>query len=281
MSHLPIQELLQEEYLRITPLHRHLSSLSEIPHRHDHYEFILCTKGAGNQWIDFKPFALVPNRLFFVRKGQVHLIEDFEREGWLLMFGEELFNRFLKIHPKQSQDGVLNAFTPHPFIDLDEDLQALFLQLVNQCQRELDREKPDPDLLLHLVSLWILQTNRTQIVQHPKSQSVQGDRGIFQKLKILIEELFKQQHLAAHYADELNMDIKKLNRICREATGNTLFDLIQERILTEAKIELKTSSDSIKEISYLLGFGDPAFFGRFFKRHTGITPAEFRKKQIA
>ena len=72
------------------------------------------------------------------------------------------------------------------------------------------------------------------------------------------------------------MDIKKLNGVCREATGLTVFGLLQARLVTESKIQLQTSAGSVKEISYHLGFNDPAFFGRFFKKHTGKTPAEFR-----
>ena len=85
--------------------------------------------------------------------------------------------------------------------------------------------------------------------------------------------------MAAFYADQLNMDIKKINRICRESTGSTLFELLQERLITECKIQLQTSTGSVKEISYDLGFNDPAFFGRFFKKHTNYTPLEFKKQR--
>ncbi|MBT30987.1 MAG: hypothetical protein CMO01_15115 [Thalassobius sp.] len=276
---LPIQELLKGEYLQITRLHKDLDRLSIIPHRHDHYELILVKDGKGKHTIDYKPFDLKPDRVFFIHKGQVHLIEHFERDGWIIMFGEELLNRFLQLHKHENEQGLLDSYTPYPYIDLDEKLKTIFSLIIEQLQTELSAEKQDVDIMLHYVSLMLLHANKVQMVQHPKEQISLANRQILFKLKTLIEENFKQEHLAAFYADQLNMDIKKINRICRESTGSTLFELLQERLITECKIQLQTSTGSVKEISYDLGFNDPAFFGRFFKKHTNYTPLEFKKQR--
>ncbi|WP_200974807.1 helix-turn-helix domain-containing protein [Echinicola sp. 20G] len=280
MRQLPVQKLLKEEYAKILPLHQHLTDYSDILHRHDHYEFILCSAGLGKHSIDFKTLEIKPHRLYFVRKGQVHIIEKFERDGWLILFGEELFNRFLKIHPKEALNGILNPFSSFPYIDLEESLLRIFDLLIEQLKTELAKEKQDFDIILHYVSIALLYANRAQIVQHPSESLDITNRKLFGELKQLIEEKYKEQHLASYYAKALNSDIKKINRICRDAAGTTLFGLLQERLITECKIELYLSSKTIKEISYEMGFNDPAFFGRFFKRHTGYTPLQFRNKRI-
>lgn len=273
---LPVQELLQGEYVHILRLHKNLNNLSTIPHRHHHYELFLSTHGNGRHSIDFKPYDVIPNRLFFLHKGQVHLMENFERDGWLIIFGEELFKRFVQIHQDEVAYGLLNAYTQHPYIDLDEKLKAVFMMMHGQIRTELDAEKQDVDLLLHYVSILLLHVNKAHLQQHPNEQLSSPHRHLFQQFTHLLEQQYTKQHLASFYAEALHMDIKKLNRICREATGLTVFELLQERLLTESKIQLQTSALSVKELSYQLGFNDPAFFGRFFKKHTGYTPAAFR-----
>ncbi|UII25635.1 AraC family transcriptional regulator [Fulvivirga maritima] len=276
---LPVQELLKGEYLHITRLHKDLNNLSALPHRHDHYELILSAEGKGMHSIDFKPYSISPDRLFFIQKGQVHLIESFERDGWIILFGEELMKRFLNIHPHENKYGILAPYTPTPFIDLDKDLRKILLLIVEQLITELEAEKQDLNLMLHYVSLLLLHANKAHSQQHSDNQLSLDNRPVFHQLNQLIETHFKDQHLAAFYAETLQMDIKKLNRICREATGLTLFQLLQERLLTECKIQLQTSTATVKEICYDLGFNDPAFFGKFFKKHTGVTPADFRNQR--
>ena len=279
-ANLPIQKLLDGEFLRVTRLHKDLNKLSVIPHRHDHYELMLVTHGEGIHYIDFKPYEVKANRLYFIQPGQVHLIDDFDRDGWLIMFGEEMFKRFLNIHHHENETGLLDSYTPAPFIDLSEDLKPIAAFIIQQLQHQLAQPRPDTQIMLHYTSLLLLHANKEHIVQYPQVQGAGLNRGLFHQLKQLIEQHFKQQHLASFYADALAVDIKKLNNVCRDATKLTVFELLQERLLTESKILLQTSERSVKEISYELGFNDPAFFGRFFKKHSGVTPATFRNQRM-
>lgn len=192
------------------------------------------------------------------------------------MFGEELFKLFVNIHNRETETGLLDSYTPAPFIDLDDELNSITAFIIEQLQHELGRAKADAQLILHYTSLLLLHANRAHIVQHGQLQGGGLNRGLLHQLKQLINSHLRQQHQASFYAEALSVDIKKLNSVCRDATKMTVFELLQERLLTESKILLQTSEQSVKEISYELGFNDPAFFGRFFKRHTGITPAEFR-----
>jgi AraC family transcriptional activator of pobA len=276
---LPIQELLEGEYFRVYRLHKNLNSLSIIPHRHDHYELMMVTSGEGYHSIDFKSYQMIPSRVFFLHPGQVHLINDFERDGWLILFGEELFKRFLSIHRNEDDYGLLDSYSQYPYIDLTKDLQSSFTFIVEQVKKQVAEPKLDADVLLHYVSLLLLQANRAHAAQHPIQLATLKQKALLHQLKKILEQSFKEQHQAAFYAKELTTDIKYLNKVCRQATGLTVYQLIQERLLTESKILLQTSALSVKEISYQLGFNDPAFFGRFFKKYTQITPLNFRQSR--
>ncbi|RAJ78974.1 AraC-like DNA-binding protein [Chitinophaga dinghuensis] len=81
---------------------------------------------------------------------------------------------------------------------------------------------------------------------------------------------------ANDYAQQLSVHVNHLNRALRETTGKTTTAHITERLATEAKALLKHTSWSVAEISYALGFEEPAHFSNFFKKQTQFTPGAFR-----
>ena len=68
-----------------------------------------------------------------------------------------------------------------------------------------------------------------------------------------------------------------MNRVVNEIYGKSVSDFINERVVLEAKRIIRLSPKSIKEISFELGFEDPSYFARFFRKHVGLTPVQYRK----
>ncbi|MGK5078746.1 helix-turn-helix domain-containing protein [Janthinobacterium sp. HLX7-2] len=79
-----------------------------------------------------------------------------------------------------------------------------------------------------------------------------------------------------YYAQCIGITATHLNPIARGHAGKSALELIHERVLLEAKRNLAYTSMTINVLSYALGFAEPAYFARFFKRHTGVTPKDFR-----
>ena len=80
----------------------------------------------------------------------------------------------------------------------------------------------------------------------------------------------------AAFADQLAIHVDHLNRALKKTTEKSTSEIIQERILQEAKILLKHSAWNISEIAYALGFNEVTHFNKFFKQHQEITPSGFR-----
>lgn len=78
------------------------------------------------------------------------------------------------------------------------------------------------------------------------------------------------------YADELGITAHYLNNLCQQLVKKNALQLIHERLLLEAKRYLVYSAQNISEVAYQLGFVDPAYFTRFFKRLTGQSPKAFK-----
>jgi AraC-like DNA-binding protein len=81
---------------------------------------------------------------------------------------------------------------------------------------------------------------------------------------------------ARDYAEQLSVHVNHLNRAIRLTTGKTTTTHIADRLASEAKVLLKHTNWNISEISYCLGFEDPAHFNHFFKKHTEVSPSVFR-----
>lgn len=81
---------------------------------------------------------------------------------------------------------------------------------------------------------------------------------------------------AKDYAGRLAVHVNHLNKVLKETTGSTTTAIISNRVIQEAKILLKETDYNVSEISYTLGFDDPAHFSNFFKKQTSLTPLAFR-----
>lgn len=94
-----------------------------------------------------------------------------------------------------------------------------------------------------------------------------------------IDESHQQMALrtASDFARQLSIHVNHLNSTLKETTQKTTTQLIGARVLQEAKILLRHSSWSVKEIAYALGFNEVTHFSNFFKKHCGLSPLQFRK----
>ncbi|WP_085028471.1 helix-turn-helix domain-containing protein [Ensifer aridi] len=97
----------------------------------------------------------------------------------------------------------------------------------------------------------------------------------------LIQQHFRSHKPASFYAEELGVSPTHLNRIVRASTGRTAHQLIAGKVIEEAKRQLVFSIANVQEISYRLGFSDPAYFSRYFLKQTGSTPRLWRSKERA
>jgi AraC family transcriptional activator of pobA len=97
-----------------------------------------------------------------------------------------------------------------------------------------------------------------------------------ERFRALLDARFKRREPVQHYAAQLGITPGQLTRLCRDVLGMSAQEVVNARVVHEAQRELVYSSLSIKQVAGELGFDDEAYFGRFFKKHTGHRPTEFR-----
>jgi len=124
--------------------------------------------------------------------------------------------------------------------------------------------------------LWTV--SRAFAASPPAEMHCGQDLQRLRKFRGLIDTHFAEHWSVEHYARALCVSETGLNRLCRRLTGATGFDLIQRRIALEARRRLIHGRASVIGIAGELGFKDAAYFCRFFRRHNGLSPTEFRRR---
>lgn len=99
-----------------------------------------------------------------------------------------------------------------------------------------------------------------------------------QRLRHLIEAHYLKHWPVRRYARQLALSETSLNRLCRQLAGCTAFDMIQQRLALEARRRLVYGASAVGAVAAELGFRDAAYFSRFFRRHGGVSPVEFRRR---
>jgi AraC family transcriptional activator of pobA len=134
------------------------------------------------------------------------------------------------------------------------------------------------EALLAVLLAWLARQ-----IAPPAPPGLQASRGAchFSGFCKLIEIEYARQHPVAWYAGQLGITASHLNALCRKTAGQSALELVHERLVLEARRNLVYTSMSVSQVSYALGFADPAYFTRFFKKRTGFSPKGFRARASA
>ncbi|MCL2893999.1 helix-turn-helix domain-containing protein [Brenneria tiliae] len=104
------------------------------------------------------------------------------------------------------------------------------------------------------------------------------------KFLLSVDRQFRKRLSVNDYAGQMGISPGHLSRLCRATLGMSSLDVINMRVIQEAQRELVYTAQTIKQLAASLGFNDEAYFTRFFHKHTGVSPKQFRElavRQIA
>jgi AraC-like DNA-binding protein len=113
-------------------------------------------------------------------------------------------------------------------------------------------------------------------LQEVQAETRGGQLDSFTRFRQLVEDRYLEHWSIERYARELAVTQQTLNRVCRNFAGKSTLEIVQERMLLAARRHLIYTDASVEAIAYGLGYQDPAYFSRFFKRMAGMAPGQFR-----
>ena len=166
-----------------------------------------------------------------------------------------------------------------PILQLDAQEASRIDQLLAQFSDLAQVDAPGRDDLA-LGFLMVLLSYMRQLFAR-RSMTTPTPRGenelLVQRFRLALEEKVPHMVEVGDFAELLNVSRTHLNTSLRRHTGRSAGELIHERVLLEAKRRLLHSNLTIAEIAYDLRFQDPSYFGRFFRKYTGLTPGDYRE----
>lgn len=127
---------------------------------------------------------------------------------------------------------------------------------------------------LSMLLVWITRHVRRQV----QSDGADADRGRahLQSFNALLEQHFREHWPIDRYAAAIGISAAHLNSLCRRLADQSALQMLNQRLLLEAKRCLVYTMMSVSDVSNLLGFSEPAYFSRFFKQGAGMSPKAFR-----
>ena len=163
---------------------------------------------------------------------------------------------------------------PRPATAEDAPLETLDAML-----RELRTPRLGADIvILALFRILLVSLLRLTGPAEPEATGSGSNARFLERFRELVEANFRTHWPVARYAAAIGISHDRLHAICTRILGRSPKALIAERLAREAGLALERSTLSLEQLSYALGFRDPAHFSHFFKRMTGVSPGAFRRR---
>ncbi|MDX8553398.1 helix-turn-helix domain-containing protein [Tenacibaculum sp. 1B UA] len=248
------------------------------PHRAEFYQILWFQKGSPTHFVDFNPIKIKPNSLLFVNKNSVQIFDNKTKfKGKAILFTDSFFCK-TETDTKFLRSSILfNDLLSISQIELPKNnsiIETVFELLETELKNSKDNYQSD--LLRNDLRNLLLHSERERRKQDFKE--LKKDANLEQALyfKTLLDDNFVRHKRVSFYCQELNITPKRLNQSTSKIFGKTPKNIIDDRVLLESKRLLAHTSESIKEISFSLGYEELTNFIKYFKKHTNKTPVEFR-----
>jgi AraC family transcriptional activator of pobA len=251
-------------------------------HRHRNlFQILLIEEGGGEMMFEAAKLPFAAPAAILVPAAVAHgfRFQPQVTQGWVLSFTEDAAG--LLTERAGEALSRLRALAAQPIIPIAEDaersrLSALCAELFEEGSLAREGYRLAMRGLLALIAIGVARLAASRA--RTGSVTLQPADATVAQLRALVDECFRKERQLGFYAERLGMTIDRLNDHVKRATGVTAGHLVRQRVLSEAKRQLVFTMQPIQDIAEELAFSDPSHFARFFRKHTGTTPHEFREQ---
>lgn len=228
-----------------------------------------------NYKIELQPRQLEDHQfyIYLIPLNRAHKITTHDKQGYLIAFKRA----YLEEDDKEYSLDVFKLFNnegQYTTMVLDNDVAARLNKIKLLMEEELHLALGTYLVIKALLKAYLL--NLIRVHQNAFLEQDVNQKRVYQFI-MLLNEYYQKERKASFYAGKLGISEKRLNQILIEKTQSTVTRQLHKRLVLEAKRMLLSGELTIKEIAYQLNFEDRAYFTRFFKKQTGLTPEIFKQ----
>jgi AraC family transcriptional activator of pobA len=249
-----------------------------LAHRLQFYEIALVADGQGCLELDGSTVAIGRRRLLLTRPGEIRrwrLDTPRRLDGSLAFFEGDFINEFFADPRFVERLPIVAAPAVQRSVALAPADYACIVDMIGAMRDELRCVRADTSHALRAQTYRLLIAVQ-RLMTAPADPPADHSRAVARRFGDLVEDGFATTGRVAHYAARLHVTPRHLNFCVQAATGRSASDVIAQRLLLECRRLLLHSELSMREIADSLNFADPSYFTRFFRRHAGVTPKQFR-----
>ncbi len=240
------------------------------PHAHDFHEILFFIKGGGAHLMGESWVEVESNDIHILPAQYVHQLQRSPHSaGFTLAFSSTFLGQMLANGLNPKLESIIQQ--PRAY----HDSQKFYTQN-SFYLKELIRQRSNRQVFYNIASILLLNLYQ-DLYAGDSEKRVYGDFGVL--FLQMLSKHYVTERKVAFYATELGMGRTMLNRQLRKHFGKSFSELHRDKLLSTAKQKLKHTDASISEIAYDLGYSDPSYFSRYFLKHTGQNPTQYRSGQ--
>ena len=249
--------------------------------RSDFLNALLIVKGEITFLLNLEEYTARQNSLVIIAPGAIKKVEMVSKGT--IVSGVNFTADFLAAIgvPKNAAellDYFSSQFSPHWKLDKkDSVLVQLLIKQLNDKISALNEHAYGKELLYHTFYIFLYEVyGLSKKYAVPFHHHVTRKENLAKNFTQLVQKQFRSHRNVNAYAEQLSITPKYLTETVKEITGKTAGEIIDDFVLLESKLLLDNPALSIAEIADELNFSDQSFFGKYFKRHTGLSPKQYR-----
>lgn len=243
---------------------------------------IFCTQGEADITIDLKKYHIVPNTNIMLLPNSIVSLTAASKDFLVHFFaysGEMFKAACFRFEPPFIHFMKENACYTHTGEEPVRSIKSLIMasNAIYLDSDNLYREA----IAQNLLQIFLLDTY-DKVQRYFTEEQINGSNRkeeLFKKFINLVHTYCTTQRDVTFYADQLCISTRYLSAITKQIAKDSAKEIIDENLILELKVALQSTGMSLKEIADKYRFPDQSFFGRYFKKHTGMSPKEYRAKK--
>ena len=247
------------------------------PRRLTSYFIVLIDSGSITYNVDLQDITLTDGHVLFAMPNQVFTppAKTSDLKYFKVLFDENTLALLPQhfpflVNPLNSQTIVFEN-------GARERVRKVF-EILNQILY-VDKHPTDTEIILAYLNSLLAELNSAYFKNKEPIASLNANLSKFIEFKLVVESHLTEQPSVNTIAEKLSLTTNSLYRIVKEYSGVSPKDFFTNRLMIEAQRKLHYSTLSVKELAYELGFNDPDYFSRLFKKCTGKSITEFLEAQ--